>query len=86
MLLAFMGYCVLLAQAHEFWLQPDTFFAQTGQVVNIEVLVGEHFNGERSVGKKNRLIQYAQWVEGTKEDLSPSLTEGHYGLVPPKSN
>ena len=84
MLLAISGGCALLAQAHEFWLQPDTFFTQLGQVVNIEVLVGEHFNGERSEGKKNRLVQYAHWVEGAKVDLSPSLTEGHYGVVPIK--
>ncbi|AUD06582.1 DUF4198 domain-containing protein [Spirosoma pollinicola] len=82
LLLAFMGGCALWAQAHEFWLQPDTFFAQPGQVVTIEVLVGEHFNGERSEGKKNRLIQYAHWTEGAKKDLSSSLTEDHYGTVP----
>ncbi|MEZ0487766.1 DUF4198 domain-containing protein [Fibrella aquatica] len=74
----------LLAQAHEFWLLPGTFFAEPGQVVPIEVLVGEYFNGERSEGKKNRLIQYAHWVNGTKTDLSPSLTGGHYGIVPLK--
>ena len=84
LLLAFIGCCVLLAQAHEFWLQPNTFFAQPGQVVTIEVLVGEHFNGERSEGKKNRLVQYAHWIEGAKEDVSPSLTEDHYGIVPLK--
>lgn len=72
----------ILAQAHEFWLQPGTFFAEPGQVVPIEVLVGEHFNGERSEGKKNRLIQYAHWSNGQKTDLSPDLTEGHYGIVP----
>lgn len=74
----------LLAQAHEFWLQPSVFFAEPGQVVPIEVLVGEHFNGERSEGKKNRLVQYAYWVDGKKEDLSSKLTEGHYGVVPLK--
>ncbi|MBO0934434.1 DUF4198 domain-containing protein [Fibrella aquatilis] len=81
------GLCVLvaiLAQAHEFWLQPGTFFVEPGQVVAIEVLVGEHFNGERSEGKKNRLVQYAHWSNGQKTDLSPDLTEGHYGVVPLK--
>ncbi|MFD2934690.1 DUF4198 domain-containing protein [Spirosoma flavum] len=77
---------VLLAQAHEFWLQPGVFFAEMGQVIPIEVLVGEHFNGERSEGKKNRLVQYAHWAVGVKEDLSPSLTEDHYGVVPLKIN
>lgn len=79
------GFCILLvlvAQAHEFWLQPGVFFAQPGQVVSIEVLVGEYFNGERSEGKKNRLLQYAHWAGRLKEELAPRLTEGHYGVVP----
>ncbi len=72
----------LLVHAHEFWLQPGLFFVESGQTVPIEVLVGEHFNGERSTGKKNRIVQYTHWMEETKEDLSPKLTEGHYGVVP----
>ena len=75
---------VVLAQAHEFWLQPGTFFAEPGQVVPINVLVGEYFNGERSEGKKNRLVQYAHWSGGAKTDLSPTLTDGHYGVMPLK--
>ena len=75
---------VLLAHAHEFWLQPNTFFTQPGQTVNIEVLVGEHFRGERSEGKKNRIIQYTHWAGSTKEEITPQLTQGHYGTVPVK--
>ncbi len=74
----------LLAKAHEFWLQPATFFAQPGQVVPVEVLVGEHFQGERSEGKKNRIVQYAHWSGATKENLTPQLTQGHYGSTPVK--
>ncbi|MVM30321.1 DUF4198 domain-containing protein [Spirosoma sp. HMF4905] len=74
----------LLAQAHEFWLQPGTFFAESGQTIPIEVLVGENFNGERSEAKKNRIVQYVHWVGGVKQDLAPKLTEGHYGVVPLK--
>jgi uncharacterized GH25 family protein len=84
LLLTFIVCLVLLARAHEFWLQPDTFFAQPGQVVNIEVLVGEHFQGERSEGKKNRISQYTHWTGSTKEEIAPKLTEGHYGSVPLK--
>ena len=75
---------VLLAQGHEFWLQPEHFFAEPGQVIPVEVLVGEQFNGERSEGKKNRLVQYVHWQQGTQEDLSPALTQDHYGVVPLK--
>lgn len=77
---------VLLAQAHEFWLQPNVFFAETGQTIPIEVMVGEHFNGERSEGKKNRLVQYVHWSSGVRQDLAPALKEGHYGIVPLRIN
>lgn len=81
-LLTFTCCFALLVQAHEFWLQPSAFFAQPGQVIPVQVMVGEHFNGERSAGKKVRLVQYVHWVGGAKEDLTPQLTQGHYGVVP----
>lgn len=83
----FLGLTVcltLLAQAHEFWLQPDTYFARTGQTVNIEVLVGEQFKGERSEGKKNRIIHYTHWIGSQQEEVAPKLIEDHYGSVPLK--
>ncbi|WP_080059207.1 DUF4198 domain-containing protein [Spirosoma aerolatum] len=70
------------AQAHEFWLQPATFFAEPNHVVPIKVLVGEHFQGERSEGKKNRIIHYTHWNGSTKEEITPKLMKGHYGSVP----
>ena len=72
----------LVAQAHELWPQPSAFFAQSGEVVPIEVVVGEHFQGERSEGKKNRIVHYTHWLGSTKEEITPMLTEGHYGSVP----
>ncbi|SOD97719.1 DUF4198 domain-containing protein [Spirosoma fluviale] len=81
---SFSLFLIFLAHGHEFWLQPNTFFAEPGQLVPVEVLVGEHFQGERSEGKKNRIIQYVHWFGNTKEDIAPQLTEGHYGSVPVK--
>ena len=71
----------LLAVAHEFWLLPQRFFAAVNDVVPIEIMVGEAFNGERSEGKKNRIIQYVHLANGTKEDLAPGFTNDHYGVA-----
>ena len=71
----------LLAVAHEFWLQPQRFFAAVGDVIPVEIMVGEAFQGEHSEGKKNRIIEYVHLANGTKEDLAPSITNDHYGVA-----
>lgn len=71
----------LLSVAHEFWLQPKRFFAAVGDVVSVEVLVGESFLGEPSEGKKNRIVQYVHLANGVKEDLAPGLSNDHYGVA-----
>src|SRR5690349_13944894 len=35
-----------IAQAHEFWLQPDRYFLKTGEKLRMKFLVGENFMGE----------------------------------------
>lgn len=67
--------------AHEFWLQPSRFFARVGDTVSLQVLVGENFVGERSEGKKNRLVQYRHHTDGGVTDLAPALTGDTYGDV-----
>ncbi len=69
------------AVAHEFWLQPSRFFARVGESINIQVLVGESFQGERSEGKKNRIVQYKHHTANRTTDLTPALTNDHYGDV-----
>jgi len=71
----------LLTVAHEFWLQPQRFFAAIGDVIPVEIMVGEAFQGERSEGKKNRIIQYVHLANGIKEDLAPGITNDHYGAA-----
>lgn len=70
-----------LSTAHEFWLQPGRFFAATGETILVEIRVGERFEGERSEGRKNRIIQYVHVANGVKEDLAPGLTNDHYGVA-----
>ncbi|GAB3640890.1 hypothetical protein GCM10027423_15260 [Spirosoma arcticum] len=67
--------------AHEFWLQPSQFFARVGDKINLQVLVGEGFLGERSEGKKNRIIQYRHHTDAAVTDLSPTLSGDTYGDV-----
>lgn len=67
--------------AHEFWLQPSRFFAHVGDKLSIQVLVGENFAGERSEGKKNRIIQYRHHTGVGVTDLAPVLTGDTYGDV-----
>ena len=37
---------MLLAHAHEFWLQADKFFINVGERLNVKFMVGENFMGE----------------------------------------
>ena len=71
----------LLAVAHEFWLQPQRFFAAVGEIIPTEIMVGEAFQGERSEGKKNRIIQYVHLANNTKKDLAPGIADDHYGVA-----
>lgn len=72
---------ISLAFGHEFWLQPSRFFASVGEKIDVQVLVGEGFLGERSEGKKNRLIQYRHHTAGSTTDLAPTLASDTYGDV-----
>jgi uncharacterized GH25 family protein len=54
----FTGVIVLLAalaQAHEFWMQPQKFFFNPGEVAAVEFMVGENFMGERWDLRKHRI-------------------------------
>ncbi len=70
-----------VAFGHEFWLEPTQFFARIGESIRVQVLVGENFTGERSEGKKNRLIQYRHYTMTGTTDLSPALVGDSYGDV-----
>ncbi len=78
-----IGFCTLagLALAHEFWLQPSQYFVRVGERVDLQVMVGEGFAGDRSEGKTNRIIQYRHHTTTGSTDLAPALTNGTYGNV-----
>lgn len=70
-----------LAFGHEFWLEPSQFFARVGDQIRVQVLVGENFTGERSEGKKNRIIRYRHETASASTDLAPTLQGDSYGDV-----
>jgi len=70
-----------LTLAHEFWLQPTRYVARVGDRISVQVMVGEGFEGEKSEGKKNRIVQYRHHTATGSIDLAPALTNGTYGDV-----
>jgi uncharacterized GH25 family protein len=88
-----------IAQAHEFWMQPDKFFYQPGESLVVSFKVGENFTGEPVDLKKNRietleLHQREQITdlalsvqEGQKENINTKLAaEGTYMVVMKTNN
>lgn len=73
-----------IALAHEFWLQPNRFFTSPGDQISLQVLVGDSFSGERSEGRKTRIIEYRHHTATGTADLTSILTGDTYGdvLVP----
>lgn len=69
-----------VAAAHEFWMQPDKFRYQPGEVMRMNFMVGEQFLGERWDLKKHRLIRldhHSTTSEGLIESVNPG-SEGHH--------
>jgi len=61
--------------AHEFWLQPATFFANKTQAVQIRLRVGEGFAGELWGGATNRAVVYKSLTGKKTTNLMPKLQE-----------
>lgn len=67
--------------AHEFWLHPSTFFAQPGDVVPVDLMVGEGYEPELSEGKNNRVVVYRHYAASDSADLVPGLVGDKYSSV-----
>jgi uncharacterized GH25 family protein len=65
----------LVAQAHEFWLQPDKFLYRKGEVLKLNFMVGENFTGERWDLKRHRLVRFdhhaGNYSRGLIEEVVP---------------
>lgn len=68
---------ILLLQAvnaHEFWLQPQQFHFNRGELANIRFRVGEHFEGENWRGNRSRIQQLTLHYGNVTDDLSPQVS------------
>lgn len=66
----------LIVQAHEFWLQPDKFLYQPGEVLKLNFMVGEDFTGERWDLKKHRLVRFDHHAGNYSNGLIEQVVPG----------
>jgi uncharacterized GH25 family protein len=66
----------LVAQAHEFWLQPDKFFYRRGEVLKLNFMVGENFAGERWDLKRHRLVRFDHHAGNDSKGLIEEVVPG----------
>lgn len=59
--------------AHEFWLQPQQYHFNPGELANIRFRVGEHFEGENWSGNRNRVQQLTLYLGDVEDDLSTQM-------------
>lgn len=68
--------CSLIAQAHEFWLQPQKFFFLPGEKVTVSFKVGENFVGEPWDLKRHGVEQLGVQHLDTYQDLKATVQGG----------
>ena len=66
--------------AHDYWISPTDFRPKVGQVVPIQLFVGDHFKGEieRDLSEKMTVDFQLHSVAGTRDILDRAL----YGMKP----
>jgi uncharacterized GH25 family protein len=64
---------MLLAHAHEFWLQADKFFVKVGERLNVKFMVGENFMGESWDLSKHRIEKFELYGSGGVKNISDSV-------------
>ncbi len=74
--LLFLLLVCIIAQAHEFWLQPQKYFYAVGEKAVISFKVGENFMGESWDLKRHR-IERLELIGGSRTtDLKTNVKEG----------
>ncbi len=64
----------IVLSAHEFWLQPDKFIYNTGDEINIKLMVGENFEGENWIGDSAKVQQLMIYQHDVLDDLSKKIS------------
>ena len=61
--------------AHEFWLHPDKFIYQVGDLINVKFLVGENYQGENWSGNHKSIQSLQLHLENVTDDLAEHITD-----------
>lgn len=73
--------CLPLAQAHDFWLEPSSFAPKVGHKLELQLLVGERFTGDRVQRNEERILAFvAVGATATQGELEKVL--GFDGKTP----
>lgn len=64
---------MMVAQAHEFWLQADRYFLKTGEKVQVKFMVGENFMGEPWDLSVHRIESLKAIEPGSVRELTDSI-------------
>ena len=64
---------LLVARAHEFWLQADRYFLSTGERLRIRFMVGENFMGEPWDLKVHRVESLLVSEDNAERNLTDSI-------------
>lgn len=62
-----------LALAHEFWLQPSSYFTQANSLIRLQLRVGEHFTGDPWEPGASRVTRFQSFLGKKKTDWLPML-------------
>ena len=67
--------CSLLSIAHEFWLHPNKFIYQPGDLINIKFLVGENYDGVNWSGNNKSIQSLELHFTNVTDDLAEYITD-----------
>ena len=67
--------CSLLSIAHEFWLHPDKFIYQPGDLINIKFLVGENYEGVNWSGNNKSIQSLELHFSNVTDDLAEHISD-----------
>ncbi len=65
----------LLLLAHEFWLHPNKFIYQPGDLINIKFLVGENFEGVNWSGNNKSIQSLELHFTNVTDDLAEHIND-----------
>ncbi|MBC7851790.1 MAG: DUF4198 domain-containing protein [Chitinophagaceae bacterium] len=68
--------CIIsILPAHEFWLHPNKFIYNPGDLINIKFLVGENYDGENWKGNHESINTLDLYLSDATDDLSSYISE-----------